>query len=842
MKFKIPYLITALFPVLLSGPVQAGPDDDGSYSFAAEAEEMRRKALIIQANDAYVLGQEAEKAGDLPQAGAEYRHALQLLPTSPITEPYRKLYGRALARVSTQLAQEAADGGNLRKAQQYVSAALAADPDYEPAQILDKRLKDPEWYNPEYSQAHAKNVDEVTGRLRVAKSHQDIGRYDDGDREAEEVLRIDPYNRAARRLMEKGEFLRGPYRRAARDETRSRMLADVNGKWEMPIPIKSLERESIEDGELVPGGGVEDVAARLKRTTISIELFNVSIKDAVERLRQKSAQSDPSGRGISFVLNEAGLDATAQSTPITVNLSNVPLEAALRYIVDLAGLVSRIDGNTVVISSAGDTTTLVRRTYRVPPYFINSGATSRGGGDDGNPFEDEEEDSSGPRVVTAQQILEDNGIVFEEGANARFNPQRGELVVTNTQQMLELVAAFVDTLDLDQPKQVTVTARFVEVRQENWQELGLDWYIGRSSLHRGRYSASGGTYGDSPLGELEANTLQTPLANRYVPFNRQVTTPGVDGAPDSLDFVPFGNNPSTQSLRTGGFAVEGAAIDAILRGEGRGADVASPGPGILAMAGILTDPQFQVVLRGLNQKKSVDLLTAPRVLTKSGQKATIEVVRELIYPSEYDPPELPQNVGSGATTGGFPVTPANPTAFLTRNTGVTMEVLPVVAPDGFTMEVELSPEVVEFEGFVNYGSPIQTAGVNLLNQPINIVLTENRIDMPVFATRRAKTKVTVWDGATIAIGGLIREDVQHVQDKIPLLGDLPWFGRLFRSESDQHERRNLMIFVTAQLLDPGGSAIREGVGSGVGTSATAISATVPTSGPQTDLLPPPPEG
>jgi general secretion pathway protein D len=69
--------------------------------------------------------------------------------------------------------------------------------------------------------------------------------------------------------------------------------------------------------------------------------------------------------------------------------------------------------------------------------------------------------------------------------------------------------------------------------------------------------------------------------------------------------------------------------------------------------------------------------------------------------------------------------------------------------------------------------------------------------------------VTVFDGSTVALGGLIREDVQEVQDKVPIVGDLPYIGRLFRSNSEQHLRRNLVIFVSARLIDPAGNAFRK---------------------------------
>jgi general secretion pathway protein D len=157
------------------------------------------------------------------------------------------------------------------------------------------------------------------------------------------------------------------------------------------------------------------------------------------------------------------------------------------------------------------------------------------------------------------------------------------------------------------------------------------------------------------------------------------------------------------------------------------------------------------------------------------------------------------------------VTPATPTAFETRNTGVTLEIEPTIGDNDFMIDLRFVPEIVEFEGFVNYGSPIQTGGTDSLGNAISITLTENRIEMPVFSTRRVNTALTIYDGYTVAVGGLMREDVQNVQDKVPILGDTPWIGRLFQSKSENHIKSNLIVFVTAQIIDPTGRPLR-GVG------------------------------
>ena len=224
------------------------------------------------------------------------------------------------------------------------------------------------------------------------------------------------------------------------------------------------------------------------------------------------------------------------------------------------------------------------------------------------------------------------------------------------------------------------------------------------------------------------------------------------------------------------------------------------------------------MVRALNQKKGVDLLSAPRVTTKSGQRAVIEIVREFRYPTQFQPPQIPQTfnsrdtisltgAGGGGSSSAFPVTPTTPTAFETRNTGVTLEVEPVVGPDGVTIDLNLVPQVVEFEGFINYGSPINTVSTDIAGIAHQTELTHNTINQPIFSTRKVTTSVSVWDGQTVVLGGLMREDVQKTEDRTPLLGDIPIVGRLFRTNADQHIKRNLVIFVTARLVNPGGQAV-----------------------------------
>jgi general secretion pathway protein D len=396
------------------------------------------------------------------------------------------------------------------------------------------------------------------------------------------------------------------------------------------------------------------------------------------------------------------------------------------------------------------------------------------------------------------------------GSSAQFVPGSSRLIVRNTQLQLDFIEGLIDDMRKRKPKQVYITTKFVEVSQRNSDELGFDWLIGAFNAGSSGVFGSGGTTGNT--GNLRA-----------VDYPFLMPTSGASP-------LPVGGNPVTRGLRSGTQAIAQNAIDGLLARTVTSGDISTTSPAAFALAGVFTDPQFQVLMRALSQKKGVDLLTAPSIVTKSGQRAKIEIIREFPYPTDFDPPQIPQDFGSvngggggfqqqggglggllpgggGASVSSFPVTPTTPTEFEFRNTGVSMEVDPIIGEDNYTVDLNLAPEVVEFEGFINYGSPINTGAVNAAGVPTTVILTENRIEQPVFATRKMSTAVTIWDGQTVGVGGLIREDVQSVEDKVPLFGDIPFLGRLFRTKSEEHFKKNLMIYVTAKIIDPAGQRI-----------------------------------
>jgi len=132
-------------------------------------------------------------------------------------------------------------------------------------------------------------------------------------------------------------------------------------------------------------------------------------------------------------------------------------------------------------------------------------------------------------------------------------------------------------------------------------------------------------------------------------------------------------------------------------------------------------------------------------------------------------------------------------------TGPILDVVPYVLADGYTINLALIPSDTEFGGYDNPTIPgLSTGSVGSLN------VVELPAVFPKFTVRQVVTTVNVWDNQTVVLGGLITSSVNSEKDKVPILGDVPLLGRLFQSQSKITAKDNLMIFVTATIVDPSG--------------------------------------
>jgi len=768
---------------------------------AAEREIRHRESLGGAAQNAINKGTEAMMGQDYESAFAYFKSAVDMLPSGgTATETLRASALDGFSRAAVKLAEQRISEGRFQDASTTVNVVLEDryNPNYAPALSLQAKLKDPTRYNRSLTPGFIANVEEVKQLLLEADGFYASGRYDLAFKRYEQVLNIDKYNIAARRGMEKVNGARANYADNAYNEARSDLIRQVDKGWELPVRRFEVGVSTIIDQPQIDTRGTSLINRKLDEIIIPrVDFQDATIREALDFIKQRAAaldttEQDPTRKGINIVLKLAA-DAPEANSRITLSLSDIPLRAAIDYVAKAANLKLKIEPYAVaVVPQSEPTDVLITKEYKVPPGFITAlpAGTGSGGGLPGA-------GSGGPTIAAgsqnaiqsrsgAKEYLEAQGVTFPPNASANFIASTSKLIVKNTQANLDLIDTLVETQMTAPPSQVEIESKFLEVTQNNLKELGVDWLVGQVALPFGSgVYGGGGTEGFGQAINTNAFPILSPTG---VPI-------GASGG---------AQGPLTSGNRSGSTAISVNAVDALLFGSPVG-----PAPAALAIAGVFTNPQFQVVLRALNQQKGVDLVSAPKVTTKSGQRATIQIVREFRYPSEFDLPQVTQTPGSVYT----PATPTTPTAFETKPVGIVLEVEPTVGPDGYTIDLILSPRVVEFDGFINYGSPINTVvsqvpplgGLITVSGPF--LVTENTINQPVFSTREVTTEVTVYDGQTVVLGGLMREDIQKTEDKVPILGDIPLAGRLFRTSAEQHIKRNLIMFVTASLLDPAGQPL-----------------------------------
>ena len=160
----------------------------------------------------------------------------------------------------------------------------------------------------------------------------------------------------------------------------------------------------------------------------------------------------------------------------------------------------------------------------------------------------------------------------------------------------------------------------------------------------------------------------------------------------------------------------------------------------------------------------MNVLSRSYILTSNNQTATINVGQEVPFITDTNITD------SGATI--------NTVSY--EDIGIILEVTPVINRNGL-VTMEVAPEV----------STITAETVKISDD----------VDATVFAKRSTNSKVSVQDGQTIVIGGLMQDDDTTVVKKVPLLGDIPLLGELFTSREIQKQKTELLIFLTPYVAD-----------------------------------------
>lgn len=769
------------------GLAAASGDSPMAVRKAVQDEKTRRMDLVIESQRALSEGAKLYAAREYTASATRFRWVLENVPMSPNTYSTHQNAAVGLVSANMHLAEEAAAKEDWERARALSLEGLKYDPENKRLkEILEVASKAMDPYSgipayqintamtPEFIRA----VQRVQELLYEGDRLRDTGQVDKAVDRYRQVLVIDPYNELARESLQRMANVKNEYYDVARLHSREEALLQVQETWSTPIKRSVLKEAGGETALPTYLSNIAKMTEKLNGITIDrIQLEEATVGEAIDFLRSKSKTLDSEGRGINFVLKSSsmatsgeGADATMAITDaladkkITLTLEALPLLNVLDLVAKQADLKYKVEEHAVVIAPAVENLdTLVTREFRVPPDFVSTKievGTEQGGALDADVKFFREE---------VRKKLESFGVQFPPGATAVLLPSGNKLVVRNTPANLDLIEEALRGQEEVVP-QVEVEAKFLEINQDDIDELSFRWNINKNDRGQSQPTDTPGLRTSLPRVYENAVPVELSVANNALALN---------------------------------------SLDSLLA---RAASIAAGPIGNTLQTAMTISPwDMEVLVYALSQKTSHDLMAAPKVTVKSGQEAEIKVIREFFYPEEFEEPEIESTrsllPGSDAITSApfRNVTPSTPTSFEKEEIGVALTVNPAVGPDNLTIDLTLVPRIVEFDGFINYGTPIYSIDVNNTDENSNrILLTQNYINKPVFSVRSVETKVQVSDGQTVVLGGLISEYFQKIDDKIPFFGDIPLVGRLFRSKIEQSMKKNMLVFVTCNLIKPDG--------------------------------------
>ncbi|MCX6939034.1 MAG: hypothetical protein NTU80_14300 [Verrucomicrobia bacterium] len=335
-----------------------------------------------------------------------------------------------------------------------------------------------------------------------------------------------------------------------------------------------------------------------------------------------------------------------------------------------------------------------------------------------------------------------------------------QMKLRETIEKLDDPSASKASLDENAIRQILIETKFIEVNTGTAKNIGVNWtslqnyQVGAGSLNqdfsRGR---SKGTTSTSNTTNSNQNSTNFVFPNGGAP----TTTAG------SLD---------SQSLTSG---------------------ITSAGDTSRITTAVFSASDFKLILSALQSDSKSRLISNPTLVTYNGRESTLHVGEE-----------IPVSGGGSATSnGGSQKNPAK-----REKAGIILNFIPQIIT---VRQPQTTPsksyEAVKLD-LSKPSSKVKiedAAGGIILRNQTREKLVDGNLE-PVFSTRSVATEVVLKDGYTMGIGGMIESTDSKSSNKVPLLGSIPGLGALFRSKANDQSARNLVIFVTAKILNPAESA------------------------------------
>ena len=719
----------------------------------------------------------------------------------------RFMWGRERLRV----ANEAFANNNLTDAMIYASEAARITPVFAgEAEEMRKRCQGKE-RSEKFQKLSALSVanpdlknlrDEARTLLAEAKVFFENKRYPQALDKVEQVYLRDPFNMEAVALagqIYRVFFTTGYYRHRADYELQS---AYTNWQWVEPVfEAPEVPKEITTERKADSHKALSD---KLNATILrEYKYLKGDAKGAVDLLQRYLKQNR---MDINIQHNISPEDVSLLGT-VSLDLQNVSVGDVLRYICLMSGLKYRIDPDGVHIGTSVQT--MYDRTYEIQPHvlqFVYSSTsdteTSSGNSDDSSPsgifnkrsssskdrenekgLERDKEMSEEVRStsltdfkVTSEMFkkyLMEHGIRFGEDSSISYISGTHTLKVKNTIENLDAISQLIREQNALQAPLILVELKCIEIGENEMEELGFDWSLGDRNLNSNMKNS--GEVINANKGGWMLGPGDGTRANEK--GERGAVNPIRTGLADGSSSLPLINNLNIFPMLFGSHNPFGSDVPL----------------------------NISLTINAMSQNTRTEIVSAPKVVALSGINARAKMTKKYYFPNDWETLEIEE--GSSSDTYNpmnYTIKRPTPSFDEEEELGIILNVKPTITETG-AINLVLDFDVLGQNGRDEYTFDLNTnmtyPGSNTL---MNYTFT---IWKPIITKRLIHADIDVYDGQTVVLGGSTDNNTQTRTDKIPFLGDLPLIGRLFQSQSEKSMRRNMLLFVTARVLDSDGSMV-----------------------------------
>ena len=395
----------------------------------------------------------------------------------------------------------------------------------------------------------------------------------------------------------------------------------------------------------------------------------------------------------------------------------------------------------------------------------------------------------------ASDVMPTIASLVEAGAGGKIvvDTRSNALVITERPTRLERVRPIIESLDRA-TDQVMIESKFIEVTDRDLRDLGVKWSslqnfkVGVRGTDKGDFATYNKTTGNSNSNDTTNsvssglnNNSSTSAGTNSASGTNSATNSGTSSSLTSTNGTLSNIAGSNASSSLGSNASDGVTSGTTSNSTATGASALSALQGLTnrastsrEMAAVFNASDFSLILSALNTLSDTRIVSNPTVVTLNNTEAAINVGEEYPIP----------NYTYNQERGTYEVS-----GFTYRPIGIILKVTPQVNARGF-IKLTLEPEVSQRNGETTFGG---AGGASI----------------PIIATRKAKTNVSLKDGYTMGIGGMIRKQTTESVMKVPFLGDIPIIGQAFKHKSVNAETTNLLIFITAKVVSADGATVEQ---------------------------------